>query len=223
MKWFIIALVFVSTALVAEPSNQYRTPHCYPLVDSLPIYKMVADDAHSTVVLVGPNTWATSAHSVKDGKAKKITLYLPENKKVRAKITWFNEDKDIAVLHADSNNIRPIDSLTVDLIKYEQVWNIGYPSVAGSKMLSFTGFKIRYNKNNILIASVLGLHGMSGGANVRCVDGQLELVGIITALVKHTVNMRIWTDEDGILHSDRTVTNKGITLISPIRFQKRDN
>ena len=223
MKWFIIAVLFMTTTLFAEPSNQYRTPHCYPDVENLPIYRIIVGDLHSTVVLVGKNTWVTSAHSIDYGKTKKITIYLPGNKKIRAKITWFDDNKDVAVLDANSNNIRPIDRMTFDLIKYEQIWNIGYPAVAGGKILSFTGFQIRYNENNILVTSALGLHGMSGGANVRCVDDKLELVGIITSLVKHQTKMKIWTDEKGILHSDRTLTNKGITLISPIRFQKRDS
>jgi hypothetical protein len=183
---------------------------------------MNADGATSSVVLVGKDTWSTTAHGVKDGKAKKIILYLPGPREVIAKITFIDVGKDIAVLRASSRKIRPIDSMSFNLGDKEQIWNIGYAGIAGGELLSFTGFQVRYNKNAMLITTALALHGMSGGASIRCVDGRAELVGIITALVNHKVEHKIWTDEDGILHEKVTLTNKGISIISPIRFQKNE-
>jgi len=218
MKWLILVMLLVSTSAFAEPSNMHRVPHCAPVIRNLPIYQITADDSHSSVVLVGKNTWATSSHSVKDGKAKKIKLYLPGPREVEAKITFINVEKDIAVLQADSRKIRPIDSMSFNLADKEQVWNIGYAGIAAGELLSFTGFQVRYNKGGMLVVSALGLHGMSGGANIRCVNGKAELVGIISSLVNHEIETKVWTDGAGILHSDRTLTNKGISIISPIRF-----
>jgi len=225
MKWFVIALLLVSTAIYGDSSNQYRTPHCSPIVRNLPIFEMTAyaktgrSELRSTVVLVGPNTWATSSHGVRHGGVKKIIIYLPGRKEVKAKVTWFDKDKDIAVLYAKSNNIRPIDSMSFNLARHEQVWNIGYPGFGAGLIMSYTGFQVRHRKDGLLITSAIGFKGMSGGASVRCVDGHLELVGIITALVNHRVEIKIYTKK-GVLHTDKTVTNNGITIISPMKFQK---
>lgn len=185
---------------------------------------MTADTDTSSAVLVGKNLWATSAHGVmKDGKkAKKIKIYLPGGKEVTASIAFIDVGKDIATLSALSGNIRPIDAMSFNLADKEQVWNVGYAGIAAGELLSFTGFQVRYNKKAMLITTALGLHGMSGGANIRCVNGKAELVGIITALVNHKIDHKVWTDKDGVLHEKVTQTNKGITIISPIRFQKNE-
>ncbi len=233
MKYFILALTIsvlfiscgVSAEPAAEPSNQYRTPHCSPIVRNLPIYQMTAyakagrSELVSTVVLVGPNTWATSSHGIRNGEVKKITISLPTGE-IEAKVTWFDKDLDIAVLHGNSYDIRPIDSMSFGIGEFEQVWNIGYPGMSDGLIMSFTGFKVRYNEQGLMVTTALGLNGMSGGATVRCVDDHLELVGIITAKVNHRIQKKIWTDKHGILHQKETLVNKGITIISPMKFQK---
>ena len=229
MKWFILALtisvLFISCGVSAEPTNQYRTPYCSPIVRSLPIFEMTAyaktgrTELRSSVVLVGPNTWATSAHGIRYGKVKEIIIHLPKGKDIKAKITWFDKNNDIAVLYGNSDNIRPIDSMSFDLGEHEQVWNIGYPAFGRGLIMSYTGFQVRYRKDGLLVMSAIGFKGMSGGANVRCVDGRLELVGIITAMIKHRVEIKVYTKK-GVVHTDKIVTNSGISIISPMKFQK---
>ncbi len=225
MKYFILVLLLISTTLAGDSSNQFRVPHCSPIVRNLPIFQMTAyaktgrAELRSTVVLVGPNTWATSAHGIRYGEVKEIIIHLPKVRDIKAKVTWYDRDKDIAVLYGHSNNIRPIDSMSYDLAQHEQVWNIGYPGFGAGLIMSYTGFQVRYKKDGLLITSAIGFQGMSGGATVRCVDGRLELVGIITALINHRVEVKIYTKK-GVIHTDKTVTNNGITIISPMKFQK---
>ena len=203
----------------ADSSNQFRVPHCSPHVQRLPIYQMHNNKSNSTVVLVGPNTFATSAHGVAYGNARDIVIFLP-NRTVKARIAWIDKDKDIAVLSAKSYNIRPIDAQSFDLADHEPLWNIGFPDVADGEMISFSGFKLRYNSRGLLVTSTLALHGMSGGANVRCMDDRLELVGIITNLVQNKIETKVWTDDLGVLHQKETLINKGVSLIVPMKFQK---
>lgn len=225
MKYFILILLLFSATLAGESTNQFRVPHCSPIVRNLPIFEMTAyaktgrAEVRSTVVLVGPNTWATSAHGVRYGEVKKIIIHLPKHKDIKAKVTWFDKDRDQAVLYGNSNNNRPIDSMSYDLAPLEQVWNIGYPGFSGGLIMSYTGFKVRYRKDGLLVTSAIGFKGMSGGATVRCVEGRVEFVGTITALVNHRVEIKTYTKK-GVLHTDKTVTNNGITIISPMKFQK---
>ena len=222
---FILSLFMVYSIAVAEPTNQFRTPHCSPIVRNLPIYQIQANLGkgkehqilNSSVVLIGKNTWATASHSVAWGKSTKIKIFLPGGREVPANITWSHRSKDIAVLSASSFNIKPIGSMSFDLEQHEQVWNIGFPTVAGGDLLSFTGMFVRYNKNAMAVTTALGLSGMSGGATVRCVDGRLELVGIITATTQEAFNATVWTDDDGMLHTKHIQMNAGSTIISPIR------
>lgn len=217
-----LSIMFVSCSVSADSSNLFRTPHCSPHVQRLPIYQMTTDRSASTAVLVGPNTYATSSHGISDGKAKDITIYLPGGVEVNAIIAWFDKDKDIATLSAKSYNIRPIDSMSFNIGPHEQVWNIGYPSMANGELMSYTGFYVRYKKGGTMVVSALGLHGMSGGATVRCIGERIELIGIITALVNHKIESIVWTDEDGILHQKETITNNGISITTPMRFQSSE-
>jgi hypothetical protein len=198
------------------------------MVRNLPIYQLQADLGkkkpydilNSTVVLIGKNTWATSAHSVAWGKSDKIKIFLPGPREVIAHITWSHRGKDIAVLSAPSYDIKPINSMSFDLGQHEQVWNIGYPTVGGGDLLSFSGMFVRYNRNAMAVTTALGLSGMSGGATVRCVNEKLELVGIITAMTQEAYNVKVWTDEDGMLHSKHVQINGGSTIISPIAITR---
>jgi len=228
----LIALLICTPAVAhyndAAPSNQYRTPHCSPNVRDLPIFQMRADKGKdsgrvtmSTTVLIAKNTWATSAHGIAFGKSARITIFLPGAREVEAKITWFDKGKDIAILEANSYKIKPIDSMSYDIGDHEQVWTIGYPGISDGLLMSFTGMFVRYSSNYQIVATSIGMKGMSGGALVRCVDGRAELFGIITNLVKTVVEMKIWTDGDGVLHSDRTVTNSGVSLSTPISVKDK--
>lgn len=212
----------------SEPSNQYRTPHCSPNVRELPIFQMRADKGKdsgrvsmSSVVLIAKNVWATSAHGVAAGKSHRITIFLPGAREVEAKVTWKDVGKDIAILSAESYNIKPMNSMSFNIGEHEQVWTLGYPGFSDGLLMSFTGMFIRYNKDYQIVATSLGLSGMSGGALVRCVDNRLELFGIITNKVNHQVNMKVWTDKDGILHSQKTITNSGVSLSTPISVKDK--
>lgn len=225
MKYFILILLLISTTLAGDATNLYRTPHCSPIVRNLPIFEMTAyaktgrTELRSSVVLVGPNTWATSAHGIRFGEVKKIIIYLPGGREVKAKVNWFDKDRDIAELRGFSANIRPIDAMSYDLEQFEQVWNIGYPSFSAGLLMSYTGFQVRQRKDGLLVVSAIGFRGMSGGANVRCVEDRVELVGIITSIINHRVEVKVYTKK-GVLHTDKTVTNSGISLVAPMKFQK---
>jgi len=232
MKIFIMCLLvasfFISCISPAqEPSNQFRVPYCSPIVRNLPIFplhtKLAAGTKDSSVVLVGPGTWATSSHGINHGKdIEKITITLRGGINVDAKLIWFDKAKDIATLSAKSYKIRPIDPMSYNIADLEQVWNIGYAGMANGELMSFTGFKVRYRKDALMIVNALAYGGMSGGATVRCVEGHLELVGIITALVQHAIELEVWTDKTGIIHQRRTLINSGQSIISPMKFQSSE-
>lgn len=211
----------------SEPSNQFSPPHCATNIRKLPIHLMRADKGKgsgrvtmSSAVLIAKNTWATSAHGVANGESHRVTIFLPGAREVEARVTWFDVGKDIAILSGDSYNIRPMDSMSFDIGEHEQVWSIGYPGIYDSQLVSFTGMFVRYNDNAQIISTTLGLKGMSGGALVRCVEGRLELFGIITNLVKTVIKETVYTNKDGILHIERVLTNSGVSLSTPITAAK---
>ena len=145
---------------------------------------------------------------------------MPGARQVNATISFFDVGADVAVLHAESYGIKPITAYTYDLAEKEQMWNIGYAGMAAGELMSYSGFFVRYRKDTSLVSSALALSGMSGGAAVRCVGSKLELVGVVTALMQHAVQVEVWTDpETQIVHSDKTLVNKGISIIRPLRFQ----
>lgn len=229
MKWFIL-LIFIVTSSAnahesnAEPSNMYRVPECSPVLKEIPIFEIfsrnteTSDTAKSTVTLVGKDTWATAAHSVIDGTADDITIYTPGITETKATIRWVDVGKDLAILSADSGDIKPMKSLTGNIGKFEQVWTIGYPGFA-AELMSFTGTFVRYDKANFAVANAIAFNGMSGGALARCHEGELEVFGIITNLIQHKF-AHVQFIQNGILHDFKKVTNSGVSLSTPILLKK---
>ena len=227
MRFLILALCLVFASANAanvehEVSKLYRAPSCNPLITELPIFpilaKQNASTKHSSVVLIGKNKWATSAHSIFDGEHTSITIFVGVEKEVQAIPTFVDLRADVAILRGASGDIKPVEPLTYDIQKFEQLWNIGFPSITNNELLSFTGMHVRYNKRGQMVTTALGLNGMSGGATFRCAGEKLEYVGVITALIKDRIDTKVHTDEDGILVKTITYTNSGISLISPLRI-----
>ena len=222
IKLLLLAIAFTYSTAGAS-SNLFNAPSCAPDIRELPIVQIQAvspGNVHlSTAVLIGKDTWSTSSHSMADGKATKITLFLPGIREVEGKLLWFDKASDRAVVMAPSGNLKPIRTTKTNVKKHEQVWTIGFPGLTRGEMLSFTGMFLRYNKRGLIVANSLALKGMSGGAIVRCVKGKPEIFGVITNLINHTVQMKVWTDETGILHQSAVITNSGVSLSAPLRAQ----
>ena len=236
MKWLLLFVLLITTSaqafhpheLAAEPSNMFRAPHCAITLD-LPIYQLIAqntgaDDpqqvARSTVTLVGKNTWVTTAHSVLDGEADKITIYTPNITEISATIRWVDVAKDIAILTADSGDITPMAGMSSPIVQWEQVWTIGYAGIRPEYLISFTGAFVRYTTDGLIVANSIALNGMSGGPLMRCVDGKPELFGIITNLFQHAIK-HVQYLEGGVLYDFKLVTNNGISLSTPVLLKKK--
>lgn len=224
-------LLLFATATFGAQTNLYTPPDCYADVESLPIYiisvrsAVLGEDGQvikeetgrGTVWLADKNFWVTAAHVVDYGKNVTHTLiYLDTNLALAANIVYVDEERDVAILYAESGDLEPINLMSETLLKqFEPLWNVGYPGIAGNTQVSFQGMTLRVDTGGHLVSTTLALPGMSGGPQFRCEGDELQAVGVITSFTVGNAREKHYTLEDGTRVIERTVTNAGGSWSTP--------
>lgn len=224
-KWLLIlSVLLLSAPLHAASPNSYRAPTCELDIHKLPIFNLSAKrtkqthdkfTSNSSVVLIGKNLWRTTAHSIGYNKNAYIKIIAPHVTLV-AKVILIDIEGDVAYLRADSGNLKPIPPLSKELAVNELVWNIGFPGLFDRRLMTLEGMFARVERQKIIV-SAIGYGGMSGGATVRCNGERLEMVGTITAIKRTILSSKVWTDDKGVLHSEKIYVNSGYTIVAPIK------
>jgi hypothetical protein len=139
------------------------------------------------------------------------------HRSVTAKVTLLDIQNDVAYLSAPSDGLVPIPPMTKALAEHEPVWNIGFPGIFDRRMVSYEGMFARYENDGRITVSAMGWGGMSGGATLRCNGKHVEMIGTITATKRSLLSAKFWTDEKGVVNSEKIYVNSGFTLIAPIK------
>jgi hypothetical protein len=222
-KWLLLIMALIMVPVQAAPPNTYRTPTCFSDVSKLPVYNLTAKlnknaaaKLNSTVVLIGKDLWRTTAHSVGYRIDAYVTIIAP-HKTIVAKVWLMDISGDVAYLSAPSDGLTPIPPLSKKLVPNEPTWNIGFPGLFDARLISTEGMFARYEKDGRITISAIGWGGMSGGAAVICNGDTLEMIGTITATKRSVLTSKVWTDEKGVVHLEKTLVNSGYTLVAPIK------
>jgi len=131
------------------------------------------DNTSASGVVIAPNTILTAAHILEPSRA----LYVMIGNNLHAATLQLSDiNLDLALISADTGNLKPIAINPTPIHYNEPLWAVGFPLSLSQKIS--VGY---YQKtlNGRVYSSNHVNSGVSGGGLLRCNQGQFELAGII--------------------------------------------
>jgi S1-C subfamily serine protease len=163
--------------IIAVPAVA-QVPECLqPGFDTRASIVRVSTDvgAHGSGVVVAHDRVLTAAHVVVDAGVTRVALadggdYRP------ARVLGLDTGSDLALLETDTGDLRPVPITHRSLVRYEDVWAIGFPLALD---MAVSQGRFQHAANGKLYTSAWITAGVSGGGLMRCNHGAYELAGIM--------------------------------------------
>lgn len=139
------------------------------------IVKIVGNGVAGSGVVVQHNQVVTAAHVLDGLETVKIEI---GGESKNASVIAIDAANDLALLHVNTDGIKPLVLRREPLSKNEGVWALGF---AFGK--TFSSGKGQYKKDyqNLLYTSAPVNYGQSGGGLIACEGGRHVLAGVIRA------------------------------------------
>ncbi len=167
---FIIALLACISPVYAVES-ECGWPDHRTQAGILPV--ATDDGSYASGVVIAENRVLTAAHAVVNADQAFVRVDFDFR---RARVISVDQEKDLAVMVVDTDDIDPIPLSRRDPYENEPVWAIGFPH-ASSKTTS--AGKFQNKSDGVLHTSAPIYAGESGGGLIACDKGDFVLAGML--------------------------------------------